>query len=331
MSSKKAAPPAGRPIVIANQIGLPAAALAMQMILQGSDALDAVIAGVNTVEDDPSEHSVGLGGLPNSAGVVELDAAVMHGPTRRGGAVAALQGIRHPASVARLVMELTDHVMLVGNGALEFARAQGFQEENLLTKEARSKWTQWKRDSKKLGPSAAYRHTHAEPGPRRRPSPARKFGTMNCLGRDLRGNLSGCVSTSGLSFKLPGRVSDSAVLGAGLWVDNDIGAAGCTGFGEASILTAGSFYTVDCMRCGMLPQDACLEACQRAVETIKEKRFLDRKGRLMFNVKYHAINKAGEFGCAAVWSDAPFVINTGAGESRLLNGAYLYRRPGRRK
>jgi N4-(beta-N-acetylglucosaminyl)-L-asparaginase len=316
----------GRPLVISSANGLQSTAKAMEMIQGGADALDAVIAAVNVLEDDPNEHSVGLGGLPNEDGVVELDASVMHGPTGRGGAVASLQNIKNPSKVARLVMERTNHVLLVGAGALRFAKAHGFKEENLLTDDARKAWLEWKEnlsdkddwlpphdiETKNIGAilKSVYRH----------------HGTINCNAIDLRGGISGCTTTSGLAFKLAGRVGDSPILGAGLYVDNEVGAAGSTGRGEANLLACSSVLIVEYMRQGKSPEDACLMACKRIAAQTKMKRLLDDQGRPKFDVTFYAMNKRGEFGGAAIWSGAKFAVNTGEKESRLLDAAYLFKR-----
>ncbi|HVR36949.1 MAG TPA: N(4)-(beta-N-acetylglucosaminyl)-L-asparaginase [Methylomirabilota bacterium] len=316
-----------KPIVIASGNGLLATARAMELIRQGRDALDGVIAGVNLVEDDPTDRSVGYGGLPNEEGVVELDACVMHGPTGRGGCVAALRNIRHPSRVARRVMERTDHVLLVGEGALRFARAHGFQEENLLTDEAREAWLRWKEtlsdrddwlpphdiDTKDIGKSF-------------QESFQRHYGTINCNALDLNGNLSGCTTTSGLAFKIPGRVGDSPILGAGLYVDNDVGAAGSTGRGEANLLSCTSVMVVEFMRQGESPEEACLLACERIARQTKMRRLLDDDGRPNFDVRFYAINRKGEFGSAGIWSGGTCAVNTGDKESRLVESAFLYRR-----
>ncbi|MBM3879055.1 MAG: N(4)-(beta-N-acetylglucosaminyl)-L-asparaginase [Verrucomicrobia bacterium] len=331
LASQAAAPPqptsstpAGRPLAIASGNGLQATARAMALIQQGADALDAVLAGVNLVEDDPNDHTVGLGGYPNEAGVVELDASVMHGPTGRGGAVAALQNIRNPSNVARLVMERTDHVLLVGAGALQFAKAHGFTEENLLTNAAREAWLKWK-ESLSAQDDWLPPHSIQTPdvGARRAPF-ARPYGTINCNALDQRGGISGCTTTSGLAFKIPGRVGDSPILGAGLWVDNEVGAAGSTGRGEANLLACSSVMVVEYMRQGLAPEAACLRACQRIVTQTKMRRLLDDQGRPKFNVSFYAFNKQGDFGGAAIWPGFKFAVNTGEAESRLVAGAHLY-------
>lgn len=315
-----------KPVVISSANGLKATAKAMEMIRQGADALDAVIAGVNLVEDDPNDNSVGYGGLPNEDGVVELDASVMHGPTGRGGAVASLRNIKNPSKVARLVMERTDHVLIVGEGALRFAKAHGFKEENLLTEESRAAWLRWKEnlstkddwlpphdvDSKDIGEGIR--------------SAIRNYGTINCDAIDLKGNISGCTTTSGLAWKIPGRVGDSPILGAGLYVDNEVGAAGSTGRGEANLLACSSVMIVEFMRQGKSPEQACLMACERIVKQTKMKRLLDDNGRPKFDVNFYALNKKGEFGGASIWSGGRMAVNTGEAESRLVDLAYLYKR-----
>lgn len=317
-----------RPRVIASANGGKAAEKAMAMIQQGADALDAAIAGVNIVEDDPSDDSVGYGGLPNEEGVVELDAAVMHGPTYRAGAVAALRNVKNPSSVARLVMERTDHVLLVGEGALKFARAHGFKEVNLLTDESREKWLKWKErlsneddwlpshtvDDEDIGSfyEREYRNT----------------GTIHISALDLKGNLSCVTTTSGLAYKIPGRVGDSPIIGAGLYVDNEVGSAGSTGRGEANLLNCSCVMIVEWMRQGKSPEEACLLACKRIVERNREKRLMDKSGRFKHNVKFYAINKRGEHGSAAVWgqvgeSKSTYLIHDGV-QVRKLECAYLY-------
>ncbi|MCS7082852.1 MAG: N(4)-(beta-N-acetylglucosaminyl)-L-asparaginase [Bacteroidetes bacterium] len=324
-ASSEAPQRAPRPVVIASGNGLRAVEKAMQMILEGADALDAVIAGVNLVEDDPEDMTVGLGGLPNERGEVELDASVMHGPTHRAGAVAALKYIRNPSKVARLVMERTDHVLLVGEGALQFALMHGFKKEELLTEKARLAWVQWKET---LSNRDDYLPPH---GPQDRDigeelrEVIRYYGTISCLGLDLRGNLSGVTTTSGLAFKIPGRVGDSPIIGAGLYVDNEVGAAGSTGRGEANLVNCSCVFIVEQMRAGRSPEEACLEACKRIVQHNKMRRLQDEQGRPNFNVRFYAINKAGQFGSAEIWRSGKFALHDGT-QARLLDCAYLYER-----
>ncbi len=315
-----------RPVVISSANGLKATARAMELIQQGADALDAVIAGVNIVEDDPNDHSVGYGGLPNEEGVVELDSSVMHGPSGRGGAVASLRNIKNPSKVAKMVMERSDHVLLVGEGALKFAAAHGFKEENLLTDEAREIWLKWKENLSNQDdwlPPHDINSIDIGEGPKQY---ERITGTINCDGIDLKGNISGVTTTSGLAFKIPGRVGDSPIIGAGLYVDNEVGAAGSTGRGEANLLACSSVMIVEYMRQGKAPEEACLLACKRIANQTKERRLLDDKGRPNFNVDFYAISKNGTYGGAAIWSGPRFAVNTGEKESRLENGAYLYKR-----
>ena len=318
--------PQFRPIVIASGNGLQATARAMELIKQGKDAVDAVVEGVTIVEDDPRDNSVGYGGLPNEEGIVELDASVMHGATGRGGAVAAMQNIRHAAKVAKLVMERTDHVLIVGAGALKFAKAHGFKEENLLTDESREAWLKWKEtlsnrddwlpphDEKTKDISAIVTKAN------------RHYGTINCNAIDLNGNLSGCTTTSGLAFKIAGRVGDSPILGAGLWVDNEVGAAGSTGRGEANLLACSSVMVVEYMRQGKSPEAACLAACERIAKQTKMRRLLDDDGHPNFDVRFYAINKRGEFGSASIWSGGTFTVNTGEKDSRLIDSAFLFKK-----
>ncbi len=253
---------------------------AWQTWLSSGSMLDAVEKGANVVELDPEDTSVGYGGLPNEDGVVELDASIMAGPFHQCGSVASLQSIKTPCSVARLVMERTDHIMLVGEGAKQFALAHGFKEENLLTDKAREAWLKWK-----AGLSTNDDWLPAGEKPVQRPT-----GTINVLGVDDLGDLFGITTTSGLAYKIPGRVGDSPIIGAGLYLDNEIGAAGATGRGEEVIRTCGSFYTVSRMAQGMSPQAACEAACRRIIEI--------NRGVVDFNVKVIALNKAGEVGCA---------------------------------
>lgn len=253
---------------------------AWQTWLEKRSMLDAVEKGANVAELDPEDNTVGYGGLPNEEGVVELDACVMAGPFHQCGAVAGLQGIKTPSAVARLVMERTDHILLVGAGAKQFALQMGFTEENLLTEASRQEWLKWKA-------ALSNEDDWLEPGEKKIYRPT---GTINVLGLDDRGDLFGITTTSGLAFKIPGRVGDSPIIGAGLYLDNEIGAAGATGRGEEVIRTCGSFYTVSKMAQGLSPQAACEAACRRIIEV--------NGGKADFNVKFIAVNKAGETGCA---------------------------------
>lgn len=318
-------------VAIASGNGLRAVARALELVSAGADPLDAAIAGVNIVEDDPTDRSVGLGGLPNEDGVVELDASVMHGPTHKAGAVAALRNIRNPSKVARLVMLRTDHVLLVGEGALRFAKAHGFEEENLLTDEARRQWLDWKErhsDNDAWLPPAS-RPADSAPDaaqPRARVDwrESLTHGTINLLVRTAAGDLAGVTSTSGLSNKLPGRVGDSPIIGAGLYVDNDIGAAGSTGRGEANLQNCSSYAIVEAMGRGMEPAEACLAQLRRVAEKA-EPRLRGPNGRPTFALTFFALRKDGLYGCAVMASEKPpkFAVADGRG-SRLEVGRGLY-------
>ena len=327
-----------RPLVISSGNGLAACARAMQMLQAGEDTLAAVIAGVNIVENDPDDMSVGYGGLPNEDGVVQLDSSVMHGPSRNGGAVAAIEGIKNPSNVAQLVMQRTDHVLIVGQGAQDFAKAHGFPVEDLLTDRARQRWLQWKeamsdRDDWLPAPQGGGRGGRGGRGldPTADHDAADEFdrffryhGTINCNCVNADGDISGVTTTSGLSYKIPGRVGDSPILGAGLYVDNDVGAAGSTGRGEANLLDCCSFLAVEFMRQGMHPKDACLEVMRRVAAKTVDPRLLREDGTPNFGLNFYALNKAGEYG-GANFRPASFVVNDG-GESRREDSAYLWER-----
>lgn len=308
-------------VVISSANGERAVRKATELLQRGADPLDAVIGGVNIIEDDPDDITVGYGGLPNEEGVVELDSCVMHGPTHNAGAVAAIQNIKNPSRVAKLVMERTDHVLLVGEGALRFAKAHGFKEENLLTEKSRKIWLYWKetlnKDDDWFPPEL--KDTNEE---------VQKYfhlgGTINCCAVNTDGNLAGVTTTSGLSFKIPGRVGDSPIIGAGLYVDNEVGAAGSTGRGEANLKNLTSFMVVEFMRNGKSPQEACLAACQRIVDHTKLPVLLKEDGRPNFNVKFYAISRNGDYGSAAIRSGGYFWISDAKG-ARLEDMAYLFK------
>jgi len=338
---------APRNLVISSANGLKACARAMEMLAAGADTLDAVVAGVSLNEVDPEDNSVGYGGLPNEEGVVELDASVMHGPTRRSGAVAALRNIKTPSRVAKLVMEETDHVMLVGEGALRFARAMGFREENLLTEKSRLAWLVWKKslrdhrghnnwtdglDAPPAKPSAELRRLFPSADEQTlawawRAAVRPPTGTINCLALNEKGEISGVTTTSGLAWKIPGRVGDSPIIGAGLYVDQDTGAAGATGRGEEVIRVAGAHTVVENMRHGMSPKEACLEALRRIARNYGN----DTARLAKFGVSFYALRKDGQYAGASLWSGgaseerqrrAEFAVNDGTG-SRLEDCAYL--------
>src|SRR5262249_3644501 len=297
-----------RPIVVSSANGLRTVEKAMELVRAGHDPLDAAIEGVAIVEADPKDHSVGLGGLPNEDGVVELDAAVMHGPTHGGGSVASLRNIMHPAAVARVVMHRTRHCLLVGQGALRFGRAHGFPEVNLLTDEARRIWLHWKetRDPKDdwLPPPdekvAAFIREALEP---------RVTGTIHCSVLDTHGDLGCTTTTSGLSWKIPGRVGDSPILGAGLFLDNEIGSAGSTGVGELNLLNLSSAMIVEGMRRGLSPKDAIMEVCKTIVaRCTKDPKRRRKDGRLDGNVSFYAVSKDGKFAGGSIYPGARMAV-----------------------
>ncbi|MGD8866046.1 MAG: N(4)-(beta-N-acetylglucosaminyl)-L-asparaginase [Gemmatimonadales bacterium] len=316
------------PVVISSRNGLAATERAMALLETGTDTLDAVVEGVAIVEADPEDTSVGYGGLPNALGVVQLDASVMHGPTRGAGAVGALEGFKHPAQVARAVMQYTDHVFLVGAGAARFAREMGFVEEELLTDRARRVWLSWRArlnsEDDYLTPEQSEEDVE-EFGLLDAWEGRRHYGTINCCAVNTAGELSGVTTTSGLAFKVPGRVGDSPIIGAGLYVDNDVGAVGSTGRGEAVIKSCGSMLVVELMRRGDAPKDACLQALKRIVHFSVEERLLTEAGEPDFNVNFYAVNKRGEYGAAAIWSGSQFSICDARG-NRHEDSAYLFER-----
>jgi N4-(beta-N-acetylglucosaminyl)-L-asparaginase len=305
-----------KPLVIASSNGnkfknggdVTAVQKAFTMITQGADVLDAVIAGANIVELDPLDDSVGYGGQPNADGIVQLDACCMHGPKKRAGGVAALEGVRTPSLVAQAVMENTDHHLLVGKGAQEFARNMGFKiEDDLNTDNSRRKWLEWKRkldpehylDPKKR--AEAGRHAALEMLAEGRIREENLHGTINCNGINSKGEICGVTSTSGLSWKMPGRVGDSPILGAGLYVDGQVGAVGSTGRGEANLYGLCSFLIVEEMRRGRHPKDAGMEALKRIKANTYEKRLLKRDGNPNFYVRFYILNARGEYAGVAMY------------------------------
>ncbi len=286
------------PAVVASHNAFPhCTEAAMKAILSGKPVVDAVVEGVTLVENDPEDHSVGLGGIPNEEGVVELDASVMDGASGLSGAVASIRNIKNPASVALRVLRYTDHCLLVGEGALRFAKAHGFKEEELLTDDAREIWLYWKGN---LSSSDKWFAKDLD----QLPAGAKKWltttGTVNCCGVDRNGQLAGTTTTSGLAFKIPGRVGDSPIVGAGLYVDNDAGAAGCAGRGGANIISCGSLIVVVAVRGGAPPLVAGKEAAERIVRLTKAKHLLDARGRPTFNVNFYAVDKQGRTGGFAI-------------------------------
>lgn len=300
-----------KPVAVASGNGLRAVNKAVELMKLGRDPLDAAIEGVAIVEADPADMSVGYGGLPNEDGVVELDAAVMHGPTHGGGSVASIRNIMHPAAVARLVMKRTRHCLLVGDGALRFARAHGFPEVDLLTDRARQVWLHWKEtrdpnDDWVPPPDeavAAYVHEYIK---------NRVTGTIHCSALDTHGDL-GCVTTtSGLSWKIPGRVGDSPILGAGLFLDNEAGSAGSTGVGEANLLNLSSHLIVEGMRRGLAPKDAIMEALKRIAETsVRDPKRRRPDGKTTFRVSFYALAKDGTYAGGCMYPGGKMAVHDG--------------------
>jgi N4-(beta-N-acetylglucosaminyl)-L-asparaginase len=300
-----------RPVMISSANGVNALGKGMEILKNGGDTLDAAVAAVTIVEDDPNDDSVGYGGLPNEEGVVELDASVMHGPTRRAGSVASVQKIKNVARLAKTVMERTNHVMIVGDGARRFGVAEGFEEMNLLTEHSRKIWLAWKASTSfnwRPGIDSPEWKEHMSllfDGDQQEIAYAEQriahpiTGTINCLAVNSKGEVSGTTTTSGLSWKIPGRVGDSPVIGAGLFVDGDVGGAGSTGKGEENIKISGGHTVVEMMRKGMKPTDACLEALGRVVRNYNG----DKKKLTTFHLYYYAVNKDGECGSASLWKN----------------------------
>jgi len=305
-----------RPVAIASGNGLKAVTRAIEGVQRGEHLLDAAVAGVEIQELDPEDHSVGLGGLPNADGVVQLDASCMHGPSRRAGAVGSLEGIATPARVAQAVMDYTDHIFLVGEGARRFALDLGFEETELLTPQARAIWLRWR---SKLSPDDNWREAAAD-----HPL-ASTHGTINLDLVDAVGDLASVTTTSGLSWKVPGRVGDSPLIGAGQYCDNEVGAAGSTGRGEANIKVCGAFLTVEHMRAGASPEEACLRTLERAL-ALTEPRLLDDRGRPLYQLSFYALAKDGRYGAAAMYEDEDrhFAVADAARGARHEDFAYLF-------
>ncbi len=330
-------------VVVASGNGLEAVTRAGEILAAGGGTLEAVVRGVNIVELDPADYTVGYGGLPNMEGVVQLDASVMHGPTRGAGAVASLEGVRTPSLVAVAVMRYTDHVLLVGEGARRFAREMGFDaDDDLLTEESRRRFLEWRAA---LSAEDDYLSPEESGEPVRGFGPelltpgdtlerqglldsndgVRPWGTINCNAVDANGDISGVTTTSGLFFKMPGRVGDSPIIGAGLYTDNDVGSAGSTGRGEACIKVCGAHSVVENMRGGMSPTDACVEICRRVAHWTVERRLQRDDGRPSFNVNFYAVNKRGEYGAAAIWSGSRYAVSV-EGRAELRDAAYVFER-----
>ena len=292
---------------------------AFRLLTSGTDVLDALIAGVNIVELDPADASVGYGGRPNADGVVQLDACCMHGPKRRAGGVAALEGVRTPSNVAQKVADLTDHHLLVGAGAQRFARQLGFTiEDDLNTARSRRMWLEWKRrtdpghyldpdrtaEGNEVGADAAARgrDVDSEMLAAGVITAEEFYGTINCDGINAEGEICGVTTTSGLAWKIPGRVGDSPILGAGLYVDNAVGAAGSTGRGEANLYNLASFLIVEQMRGGMHPKDAGMEALRRVQAHTVESRLLNSRGLPAFGLSFYILDAQGRWAGVSMYA-----------------------------
>ena len=325
-----------RPTVIASANGLRGVAKAYEMIGQGSDTLDAIVEGVKIQELDPADQSVGLGGLPNEHGVVQLDASCMHGPTKRAGAVACLEDIATPSMVAKAVMDYTDHILLVGADAKRFALQMGFKEQNLLTEASRHAWLRWK--ASRGGPynwlvpppAGAAGRAPGDAGARdgwfdRDTADGVPFttGTINMNAVNAAGDLSSITTTSGISWKIPGRVGDSPIIGAGQYCDNTVGAAGSTGRGEANIKVCGAFLVVEFMRNGMSPEQALMRVMERVI-AMTEPRLLNDRGRPYFDLQFYALAKDGRFAGATAYQGGRYAVADAQG-ARLVDCAYLYK------
>ena len=333
-------PLAGRPIIISAANGMETdpqgkrgIEVAWQKLTAGADPLDACIAGVNVVELNPDDMSVGLGGLPNADGVVQLDASCMHGPTRRAGAVGALEGFATPSLVAKAVMDYTDHIFLVGEGAKRFALEVGFKEQDLMTEKSRRAYLQWKAslnpDDAWIASPDAMPHTSSRDRLegdhvwRDENGVAHTWGTINMNAVDAKGDIGSVTTTSGMAWKIPGRVGDSPIIGAGQYCDNEVGAAGSTGRGEANIKVCGAFLAVELMRQGKSPEQALIEVMQRVI-AMTESRLLGDNGRPYFDLTYYAVNKKGEYAGAAAYEGFQFAVADAKG-ARLEKCAYLFK------
>src|SRR5882757_2490034 len=286
-----------RPLIISSANGVNALGRGMDILKKGGDTLDAVVAAVTVVEDDPNDDSVGYGGLPNEQGEVELDASCMHGPTHRAGSVASVRRIKNVARLAKTVMERTNHVMIVGDGARRFAVDEGFEEMNLLTEHSRKIWLAWKA-------STSFNWRPGIDSPEWKEKVASLFSDtpedqalFAYAQRVIAHPPTATTPTSGLAWKIPGRVGDSPIIGAGCCVDNEVGAAGSTGKGEENIKISGGHTIIEMMRKGMSPTDACLEAMARIARNYGN----DKKKLSTFHIFFYALNKDGVHGAASLW------------------------------
>ena len=322
---------------------------AMELIKSGKDTLDAVIAGVNIVELDPNDTSVGYGGLPNEDGVVQLDASCVHGPSRRMGAVGAIEGVKTPSKVAQLVMSETDHMMFVGAGALKFAKIWGFPEEDLLTDKSRLAYRMWKRELRdRNGHTFWESNIDAPPQadgkrgelPAKMAELKREFpgydeetlawayetaqhpphGTINCIALNEKGEMSAVTTTSGMAFKIAGRCGDSPIIGGGLWLDQDVGGAGSTGRGEENLRVCGAHTVVENMKHGMSPKEAILDTLKRVSRNFDN----DKKRLEAVDLNFYALSKTGEYAGGSLWGPSKFVASTSDAAGRVEQSVYLY-------
>jgi N4-(beta-N-acetylglucosaminyl)-L-asparaginase len=324
-------PKSVKPVVIASANGnryknggqMAGVETAFKLMMKGDDVLDSLIAGVNLCELDPEDTSVGYGGLPNADGVVQLDSCCMHGPKKRAGGVACIEGVRTPSIVARMVMQYTDHHLIVGRGAQDFARQMGVKiEDDLNTETSRKLWLNWKRridPEHFLDPEkriAAGFRAGLEMVDEGLIDPMHFYGTINCDGINAKGEICGVTTTSGLAWKIPGRVGDSPILGAGLYVDGEVGAAGSTGRGEANLYSLASFLIVEQMRQGKHPKDAGLEALRRIKANTIEKRLLNSAGNPAFDLNFYALNAKGEYAGVSMY-EGSYAVCTENGPQTL--------------
>jgi len=354
--------PAKRPIIISAHNGFNYLDDAFAFLKGGGDTLDAALRVVRGPEDDPKDTSVGLGGLPNEEGVVELDACCMHGPTRRAGSVGGVRNIKNVSQVSKAVMEHSGHVMLVGEGAERFAVTMGFPRENLLTERSRKIWQLWKEYHSSddwWGPGISDPHWQAPDAvpqaelwkerfrrlqelaasigiePEMRAEAMRKVlfpptGTIHCSALNEKGEISGCTTTSGLAYKLPGRVGDSPIIGAGCYTDQDIGSAGATGSGEENIKIAGAHTIVENLRHGMSPEEAAMDALKRIVRNYNN----DMKKLRFIDMTYYVLRKDGAYAGVSLWegyapspweaAPSPHTIAVHDGAKRSLKTASLF-------
>jgi len=312
---------AAGPVMVGSANGLAGMREFWPTLEQGAEPLDAAISVVKVQEADPEDGSVGLGGLPNEAGVVQLDAACMHGPTHNSGAVACIENILHPSEVARLVMERTDHCLLVGAGAYEFARSHGHPHAELLTERARQTWMKWVE-------TRSDRDGRIEPAPElrtgwlgREESDDFTWGTIHCSALSTRGEIACTTTTSGLSWKIPGRVGDSPIVGAGLYCDQEAGSAGATGRGEAAVLANGSAMIVEQLRGGASPEEAGLEVLRRIVRQVERQaqwqpRLIGEDGLPSFRLQFYVLGLDGRYAGVTLKGGGKFAVSDAEGGPR---------------